>query len=106
MAPGRTVKRRRLSPPDDEVSLKQNTKKASVDDFYSHAAEWDLEQDYERRPRKAKKDREQSRLPIKTAEGTIEHIEPQAPEDDSDSFLDTDEDDEDAEVTAAESIAF
>ncbi|KAJ9193839.1 hypothetical protein DTO021D3_7307 [Paecilomyces variotii] len=92
MAPGRTVKRRRLSPPDDEVSSKQNSRKASVNDFYSRAAEWDLEQDYERRPRKAKKDKEQSRLPIKTAEGSIEHVKTEAPEEDSDSFFDSDED--------------
>ncbi|GAE00261.1 nuclear export protein Noc3 [Paecilomyces variotii No. 5] len=102
MAPGRTVKRRRLTPPDDEVSSKQNSKKASVNDFYSHAAEWDLEQDYERRPRKAKKDKEQSRLPIKTAEGNIEHVKTQVAEEDSDSFFDTDDDDEDEQTAAPE----
>ncbi|KAL1885204.1 hypothetical protein Plec18167_001861 [Paecilomyces lecythidis] len=102
MAPGRTVKRRRLSPPDDEVPSKQNSKKASVNDFYSRAAEWDLEQDYEKRPRKAKKDKEQSRLPIKTAEGAIEHIKPQVAEEESDSFFDSDDDDEDVHAAAAE----
>ena len=43
------------------------------DDFYTRAAKWRLEQDYEQRPRKhRKKDNEPTKLPIKTSEGLIE----------------------------------
>lgn len=93
MAPGRTTKRRRVSPPGDEdTSSRANRAQA---DFVNNAAEWDLEQDYERRPRKVgKKDREVTRLPIKTDEGfqAVEESEQEA--DESDSFLGTDDEDE------------
>ncbi|RAL14812.1 nuclear export protein Noc3 [Aspergillus homomorphus CBS 101889] len=98
MAPGRTTKRRRVSPPVDEDTASSRPSGAAIGDFYNQAAEWDLEQDYERRPRKTgKKDKERTRLPIKTAEGfqTLEEPEPEAEE--SDSFLGTD-DDEDEEM--------
>ncbi|KAL2002957.1 hypothetical protein VTN02DRAFT_5430 [Thermoascus thermophilus] len=108
MAPGRAIKRRRLSPSDDEASPASNSNGASLNKFYSRAAEWDLEQEYERRPRKAnKKDKEKTRLPIKTAEGTIEHVEePEAPNEESDSFLDTDSDEDEGEapVTKEEEV--
>lgn len=100
MAPSRTTKRRRVSPPAEESNGLQAKK-----DFYSNAAEWDLEQDYERRPRKlGKKDKERTRLPIKTAEGfqNVEE-EPQAAEE-SDSFLGTDDDDEDELPDADEGL--
>ena len=96
MAPGRTTKRRRVSPPDEDENV-SNRK----GDFYSHAAEWDLEQDYEQRPRKLnKKEKERTRLPIKTAEGfqNVEASESE-PEDD-DSFLATDDDDMDEDGDA------
>lgn len=67
MAASVSVKRRRLSPSDDSSHLKSK--------FYSQAAQWDLEQDYERRPRKTKKGKEKKRLPIKTQDGTLEHLE-------------------------------
>jgi nucleolar complex protein 3 len=93
----RATKRRRLSPSDDESPSAPTSNGASMKDFFSRAAEWDLEQDYERRPRKAKKDKEKTRLPIKTAEGVIQHVEEsKVAEEDSDSFLDTDTDGEDA----------
>ncbi|EGD89123.1 hypothetical protein H112_04042 [Trichophyton rubrum D6] len=66
MAAHVSVKRRRLSPSDDSSHLKSK--------FYNQAAQWDLEQDYERRPRKTK-GKEKKRLPIKTQEGTLEHLE-------------------------------
>ncbi|KAL4916608.1 nucleolar complex-associated protein-domain-containing protein [Aspergillus aurantiobrunneus] len=96
MAPGRTTKRRRVSPPDEEVNV-SNPSRTNMGDFYSRAAEWDLEQDYEQRPRKLnKKEKERTRLPIKTSEGfqNVEapELEPEAEE--SDSFLGTDDDDE------------
>lgn len=44
--------------------------------IFKFAAEWNLEQDYEQRPRKKnKKEKENSRLPIKTADGRIEQLE-------------------------------
>ncbi|KAL1965724.1 hypothetical protein VTN77DRAFT_5224 [Rasamsonia byssochlamydoides] len=103
MASGRATKRRRLSPSDDEASPPPTSNGASMKDFYGRAVEWDLEQDYERRPRKAKKDKEKTRLPIKTADGTIQHVEEPKAEEESDSFLDTDTGEEDAaEETVAE----
>ncbi|KAL4811997.1 nucleolar complex-associated protein-domain-containing protein [Aspergillus spinulosporus] len=96
MAPGRTTKRRRVSPPDEDENASNRN-----GDFYSHAAEWDLEQDYEQRPRKLnKKEKERTRLPIKTAEGfqNVEPSESEAEEDDS--FLATDDDDMDEDGDA------
>ncbi|KAI5290199.1 hypothetical protein KEM54_002205 [Ascosphaera aggregata] len=77
MAVSHSVKRRRLSP---EVDGSQNS---SIKEFYSNAAEWDLEQDYERRPRKNKKKekKERNRLPIKTLEGQIEHVQEEEDDD-------------------------
>ncbi|KAF9892422.1 hypothetical protein FE257_001530 [Aspergillus nanangensis] len=100
MAPGRTVKRRRVSPPGDEENA---TSAPSKNDFLNQAAEWDLEQDYERRPRKMdKKQKERTRLPIKTSEGfqNVEDPEPEA--EDSDSFLGTDSDEGDEDQEDAE----
>ncbi|KAE8154725.1 nucleolar complex-associated protein-domain-containing protein [Aspergillus avenaceus] len=96
MAPARTNKRRRVSPPGDAGNDSSRASKETTNDFYSNAAGWDLEQDYERRPRKlGKKDKERTRLPIKTAEGIQAIEEPEAEE--SDSFLGTDDDDDEEE---------
>ncbi len=58
-------------------------------DLFHRAAEWNLEQDYEQRPR-SKKHTEATKLPIKTAEGQIERQWEASPgHDDSDSFLGT-----------------
>jgi nucleolar complex protein 3 len=107
MGIARETKRRRLSPSDDENSSpapksKSKTSSSTVQkQFYSRAAEWDLEQDYEQRPRKGKnkKQQEKTRLPIKTAEGVVHVHEPEdaAAGSESDSFLDTDSEGEDAE---------
>ena len=76
MAPGHAVKKRRISFSDDTRGKKSNrSNKAQVEQFYANAAEWDLEAAYERRARKSKKDKERTRLPIKTAEGAVEHVE-------------------------------
>ncbi|KAL3496222.1 nucleolar complex-associated protein 3 [Aspergillus germanicus] len=94
MAPGRTIKRRRVSPPDDD----ENGSSGPAD--YSHAAEWDLEQDYERRPRKmSQKEKERTRLPIKTSEG-FQNVEASESEGESDSFLGTDDDEVDEDDEA------
>ncbi|KAJ5811481.1 hypothetical protein N7474_007782 [Penicillium riverlandense] len=89
MARGPAVKRRRLSPPGDEEKSSQHN-----DDFQTRASEWDLEQDYERRPRKTnKKDNERTRLPIKTSEGFVHNVaEQEDPAEETDSFLGTDDD--------------
>ncbi|KAL5045526.1 hypothetical protein BDW71DRAFT_79218 [Aspergillus fruticulosus] len=97
MAPGRTTKRRRVSPPGEEENASNR-----LGDFYSTAAEWDLEQDYEQRPRKLNKEKERTRLPIKTAEGfqNVEASESEPEAEDDDSFLATDDDetDEDGDI--------
>ncbi|EON97803.1 putative nucleolar complex-associated protein 3 protein [Phaeoacremonium minimum UCRPA7] len=70
----RPSKRRKLTPPpsDDDHASTAKVQKA----FFKNAASWNLEQDYENRPRKGKKDKESSRLPIKTADGHIQHVAP------------------------------
>lgn len=94
MARGPEVKRRRLSPPADT----EGASRSKAD------AEWDVEQDYERRPRKnTKKIGENARLPIKTSEGFVQ-AEAQAEDqgEETDSFLGTD-DDEDEDGSEAQS---
>ena len=56
----------------------------SKEDFYHTAAKWNLEQDYEARPRKKqRKGKESNRLPIKTWDGRVERLEvPMSVEDD------------------------
>lgn len=82
------AKRRRLSPPEDGESgaAPASSHKTS---FLKNAAKWDLEQDYETRPRKLKKQKENKRLPVRTVEGWV--APPTTPGDekdaDSDSFL-------------------
>lgn len=73
------AKRRRLSPPEEVRRPNVPSPESSrpdggpQSDFIRRAAEWNLEQDYEQRPRKlSKKQIETARLPIKTAEGWIE----------------------------------
>ncbi|BDD55334.1 hypothetical protein MPDQ_007079 [Monascus purpureus] len=105
MARGYSTKRRRLTPPDDDESSSRIVRGSSTGDFYSRAAEWDLEQDYERRPRKAnKKDKESNRLPIKTSEGLVHHNHESDSDEDSDSFLGTDEDEGDEDEELPEKI--
>ncbi|KAI1978618.1 hypothetical protein LOZ53_001307 [Ophidiomyces ophidiicola] len=86
------AKRRRLSPAREPVAA------SVLNNFYANASQWDLEQDYERRPRKgSKKEKERTKLPIKTAEGAIQHVqEPDYSEAESLSLLDSEEEAEDA----------
>ena len=86
------VKRRRLSPPlsSDPESSKSTLVgwTTTLDDFSNRAAGWNLEQDYEQRPRKQKKkDKETTRLPIKTAEGKLEQLKVSEVTRDDDSWL-------------------
>ncbi|CAL8580911.1 hypothetical protein XPA_006627 [Xanthoria parietina] len=70
MAIARASKRRRISPPESPLS----TQPLLYDGLASRASGWNLEQQYEQRPREQKKVSESTRLPIKTAEGRIERL--------------------------------
>ena len=63
------TKRRKLSPPAEGKN--GDTQNA----FFKQTVGWNLEQDYEQRPRKREKEKENTRLPIKTAEGRIEQLQ-------------------------------
>jgi nucleolar complex protein 3 len=73
------IKRRRLTPPvtngdDSSLSTFEHEPEASV--FFQQASGWNLEQDYESRPRKGrKKDKENTRLPIKTPDGIVQQFD-------------------------------
>lgn len=81
MARAPAPKRRRLSPAGNgikaEASISEDEAgKTDGNDFHSRAARWNLEQGYEQRPRKSKdRDRQNSRLPIKTVDGRIEQLQ-------------------------------
>lgn len=86
MAQRRPAKRRRLTPPIDDSKPSETIQSA---DLFHRAADWELEQDYETRVRN-KKVKENNRLPIKTVQGQIEHVEQPQDEDsdlEADSFL-------------------
>lgn len=93
MAVVHAAKRRKLSPPGERdhkpMPVTSVANSATQDDFFEQAAGWNLEQEYEQRPRKQKKkDKEHTRLPIKTAEGKIEQLDvPQLKSEDKDSWL-------------------
>ncbi|RKU48004.1 hypothetical protein DL546_006146 [Coniochaeta pulveracea] len=73
----RPSKRRRVTPPGsgDESTEPLNGVKIQKA-FFKNAASWNLEQDYETRPRKGKKkEKESNKLPIKTRDGRIEHVQ-------------------------------
>lgn len=82
------IKRRKLTPPptdgEDSPSTPETSEIPLKNAFYKQASSWNLEQDYETRPRKGKKAaKESTRLPIKTAEGLIEQVEAPPEEDDA-----------------------
>ncbi|KAI4158809.1 MAG: hypothetical protein LQ342_007106 [Letrouitia transgressa] len=90
------VKRRKLSPlenVDRKFPPSFSLEDSDLDrqgNYFKHGTGWNLEQNYEQRPRKQKKERENSRLPIKTAEGRIEQVvRPLIDNDDENSFLGT-----------------
>jgi len=89
------LKRRKLTPPtsDGEDSspstleaAPQSNGRKSTAAFFKQASSWNLEQDYESRPRKGKKkDKESTRLPIKTSDGLVQQVEvPEVNEEESD----------------------
>jgi nucleolar complex protein 3 len=93
MSRDHTAKRRRLSPPEDAAAT-QDTKTK----FLKNAAKWDLEQDYETRPRKLKKkEKENKKLPVRSAEGWVAappNAQDLKEEAESDSFLGSGSEDE------------
>ncbi|MCJ1479902.1 hypothetical protein MMC06_000056 [Schaereria dolodes] len=89
-------KRRRLSSgnssEDSTLStIVEPSNTPGVDDFFTSASRWNLEQDYESRPRKQKENaKENTRLPIKTAEGRIQQAQiPETKDDDQDRWLES-----------------
>ncbi|TAQ87526.1 hypothetical protein B7494_g4156 [Chlorociboria aeruginascens] len=91
MATTPAIKRRKLTPSptngdDSSLSTVQNIPETNA--FFKQASSWNLEQDYETKPRKGKKkEKENTRLPIKTSDGLVQQV--YAPEvvDDVDSDL-------------------
>src|SRR5271170_1726500 len=75
----RSAKRRRITPPLDDSAISETIK---ASDLFSRAADWDLEQTYEKKARPKGK-RETNRLPIKTAEGKITRAEEESLSEDS-----------------------
>lgn len=70
-------KRRRLSPAGNGDAARHSKTDGSaglMDAFSQNASKWNLEQAYEQQPRKHKKIKDNTRLPIKTAEGRVEHV--------------------------------
>lgn len=68
----RPSKKRRLSPPASEDHASETKIQKA---FFKNAASWNLEQDYESRPRKGKKkEKENNKLPIKTADGRLQQV--------------------------------
>lgn len=100
MAVAPAVKRRRLSPPGSaHLGVSSSTSvlhPAATEDFLARAAAWNLEQDYEQRPRKQRKGEEKNmRLPIKTAQGVVEQLHfPQVRSEDKDDWLGLEKDSE------------
>ncbi|KAF4441248.1 hypothetical protein F53441_12097 [Fusarium austroafricanum] len=72
MAPNSTKRRKITHDSADHESQDQNDSRSAQKSFFKNASNWNLEQDYETRPRKGKKQKESNRLPIKTADGRIE----------------------------------
>lgn len=95
------AKRRRLSPPDDDESPSDSPNRSLANSSFANS-KWDLEQDYENRPRSLNKKKEANRLPIKTQDGRIEQVHVAEPEkdegdNDDDSFLGTSSDEDSEE---------
>lgn len=98
------VKRRRISPPDPPENDSSSSTLVSSPNwpesshFFSNAAQWNLEQDYEQLPRKQKnREKESARLPIKTPDGRVERLQVVEKEDNQGSGPDSRHDDESAE---------
>ncbi|PCD30914.1 hypothetical protein AU210_010582 [Fusarium oxysporum f. sp. radicis-cucumerinum] len=75
MAQNGTKRRKIAHDSADHETQDQNDSRSAQKSFFKNASNWNLEQDYETRPRKGKKQKESNRLPIKTADGRIEQAE-------------------------------
>ena len=103
------LKRRKFSPPASTVqgspptTLEIRPDEPALDDFYTSAARWNLEQRYEQLPRKQKrKEEENKRLPIKTAEGRIEQLHvPEEAGGNDDSWLQSEDESTQDETSSA-----
>lgn len=102
------VKRRRISPPappkneSSPSTLVVSPDGPESNDFFSNAAQWNLEQDYEQLPRKQKnREKESTRLPIKTPDGRVERLQVVEEEDNQGSGSDSGHDDESEEDAQA-----
>ncbi|KAK0386232.1 hypothetical protein NLU13_6069 [Sarocladium strictum] len=75
MATG-SAKRRKLAHATAAVEDPETSSRQAQKSFFKNASNWNLEQDYESRPRKGKKkEKESNRLPIKTSDGRIEQLQ-------------------------------
>ncbi|KAH6890399.1 nucleolar complex-associated protein-domain-containing protein [Thelonectria olida] len=73
MAPNGSKRRKLAHDSPDAESQHQDKSKSAQKSFFKNASSWNLEQDYESRPRKGKKaQREVNRLPTKTSDGRLE----------------------------------
>ncbi|KAM0483495.1 hypothetical protein ACHAP7_003855 [Fusarium lateritium] len=72
MAPNGTKRRKIAHDSSDHEDQDQGESRTAQKSFFKNASNWNLEQDYETRPRKGKKQKESNRLPIKTADGRVE----------------------------------
>ncbi|KAI1041913.1 hypothetical protein LB505_009648 [Fusarium chuoi] len=77
MAQNGTKRRKTAHDSANHETQDQNDSRSAQKSFFKNASNWSLEQDYETRPRKGKKQKESNRLPIKTADGRIEQAEAQ-----------------------------
>ena len=74
----RAVKRRKLTPPATDGEDSPSTLDAVPENnpFFKQASSWNLEQDYETKARMGKKkEKENTRLPIKTLDGLVTQVE-------------------------------
>ncbi|ETS76316.1 hypothetical protein PFICI_11703 [Pestalotiopsis fici W106-1] len=86
----RPMKKRRLTPPSEDEASSHKASAKVQKQFFKSASNWDLEQDYETKARKGKKkDKESTRLPVKLADGRLQHVKA-AEEDDAASIDDED----------------
>ncbi|KAJ3500764.1 hypothetical protein NM208_g17075 [Fusarium decemcellulare] len=72
MAPNGSKRRKIAHDSSEDESRAPASSRNAQKSFFKNASNWNLEQDYESRPRKGKKQKESNRLPIKTADGRIE----------------------------------
>lgn len=84
-------KRKIVHASSDDESHEASTTKRAQKDFFKQASNWNLEQDYESRPRKGKKNaKENTKLPIKSRDGRLELLKGLDPDDDDAGSVESD----------------